>query len=119
MTTSDGGCLIVGGALNVENWHYDWFALKVNPEGLVESEEINVVSHIIPYPNPVTGELQLSCSPDLKPTRAELYDLEGRLILTQQTDLERISMKNLAPGLYTLRVTMDDGSVYTDKIIKQ
>lgn len=119
MTTSDGGCLIVGGALNVENWHYDWFALKVNPEGLVESEEINVVSHIIPYPNPVTGELQLRCSLDLKPTRAELYDLEGRLILTQQTDLERISMKNLAPGLYTLRVTMDDGSVYTDKIIKQ
>ncbi len=105
--------------MTLENGHYDWFALKVNPEGLVGSEEIIVNDLVIFYPNPVTDALQLHCPPGTKPVRVELYDVEGRQVLTQQTDLERIGMEGFSPGLYTLRVILDDGTVYTDKLVKQ
>lgn len=119
LTTNDGGCLMVGGAMTVENGHYDWFALKVNPEGMVNSNEIIVDNQIIFYPNPVGEELRLHCSPDITLKQVELYDMEGRRILSQRTGLEQIDMGNIPAGLYTLRVTIDDGTVNTNKVVKQ
>lgn len=115
--TNDGGCLIVGGA--EEDMHFDWFALKVNPEGMVDSNEIIVEHQIIIYPNPVGEELRLHCSPDVTLKQVELYDLEGRRVLSQRAGLEQIDMGNIPAGLYTLRVTIDDGTCFTDKVIKQ
>lgn len=71
------------------------------------------------YPNPVIDQLHLDYSPDLKPIKIELYDLQGRLICTQVNNLESIDMRNLPAGTYTINMTLDNGKTYSDKIVKQ
>ncbi len=71
------------------------------------------------YPNPTTDVLILEYSPDVKPTSIELYDLQGRLVRSQRNGLESIDMGGLPTGTYTLRVTLEDGKAYTDKVVKE
>ena len=71
------------------------------------------------YPNPVQDELHLQYSPDITPTQIELYDLQRRLVHTQRNGLESLSMKGLASGAYTMRVVLEGGKVFSDKVIKE
>ena len=71
------------------------------------------------YPNPVQSELHLQYSPDVTPTQIELYDLQGRMVRTQSKDLENISMEGLPAGTYTMRVTLEGGKTYSDKVVKE
>ena len=79
-------------------------------------------SFIRPYaywPNPAKDELHLHYSPDVTPTQIELYDLQGRLVRTQRNGLETLEMNGLASGTYTMRVTLEGGKTFTDKVVKE
>ena len=93
--------------------------IVVDDQGGVVSDLAAQARPFMFYPNPVTDALHLRYSPDVNPKQVDLYDLEGRRMLIQQSDLERIDMEGLAPGVYTLRVLMDDGTDYTSKVVKQ
>ena len=93
--------------------------IVVDDQGVAVSDLAAQARPYMFYPNPVTDALHLRYSPDVNPKQVDLYDLEGRLVLIQQSDLERIVMEGLAPGFYTLSVTIDDGTIFTNKIIKQ
>jgi hypothetical protein len=67
----------------------------------------------------VEDRLNIHYSPDVKPSRVEILDLQGRLLGTQKGDLESIDMQNLPTGTYTMRVVLDNGKTYCDKIVKQ
>ncbi len=71
------------------------------------------------YPNPAKDELHLQFSPDVTPTQIELYDLQGRLVRTQRNGLETLEMNGLPSGTYTMRVTLKDGKVFSDKVIRE
>ena len=71
------------------------------------------------YPNPVIDQLHLDYSPDLKPIKIEIYDLQGRLLSTQKSSLESIDMQKLSTGTYTIKITLDNGKTYSTKIVKQ
>ena len=71
------------------------------------------------FPNPAKGNLNLEFSPDVTPTRIELYDLQGRLVRRQTTALECINMEGLAAGTYMMRVTLEGGKVFSDKVVKE
>ena len=71
------------------------------------------------YPNPAQNQLHLQFSPDVTPKTIELYDLQGRLVHTQRNGLESLNLQGLASGAYTMRVTLEDGKVFTDKIVKE
>jgi hypothetical protein len=58
-------------------------------------------------------------SPDVTPQAVEIYDVQGRLVGTQNTSLENVDMNGLPAGTYTLRVVMEDGTVYSDKVVKK
>ena len=58
-------------------------------------------------------------SPDVQPTQVELYDLQGRLVHMQSKAFESIDMSQLPAGTYTMRVTLEDGKVYSDKVVKE
>ena len=47
------------------------------------------------WPNPAKDFLHLEFSPDVTPTKIELYDLQGRLVRSQTTALECINMEGL------------------------
>ncbi|MBQ4432927.1 MAG: T9SS type A sorting domain-containing protein, partial [Bacteroidales bacterium] len=71
------------------------------------------------YPNPTRDELRLQYSPDVKPTQIELYDIQGRLVKTQRTGMESLNLQGLAAGTFTMRVTLEGGKVFSDKVVKE
>ena len=120
MATSDGGCLVTGhtGVYGVDS--ADAFALKFFADGSVSVPELEEFARPYAYwPNPAKDELHLQYSPDVKPAQAELFDLQGRLVRQQRTGLETLSLEGLAPGTYTLRVTLEGGRTFADKVVKE
>jgi hypothetical protein len=71
------------------------------------------------YPNPAQDRLRLQYSPDVQPKQVELYDLQGRLVRSQSQGLESLNMQGLAPGQYLMKVTLEDGKSFTDKVVKE
>ena len=71
------------------------------------------------YPNPVKGLLSLRFDEGAEPESVEIYNLAGCLVAQRCNDIESIDMNALSSGVYTLRVTMKDGTNYHEKIIKE
>ena len=122
LATSDGGCLLTGRVYyDTSMEDVDLFVFKVNADGTVGMKEI-IGEEQIPYiywPNPTQNELYLQYSPDVKPKQIELYDLQGRLVRSQSKGLENLNMVGLPAGTYTMRVMLEDGKVFSDKVVKE
>ena len=71
------------------------------------------------YPNPVQGLLRFDFSPDVQPALVELFDLQGRLVLSQQESFGCIDTGRLASGTYVMRVALKDGRTFSDKVVKE
>ena len=101
--------------------HLNYWALRVsdiyNYNNL--SEPTNKETTVKLTPNPVGNELSILFSPDVNPTRVELYDAQGRLVTSQAASLESVNTTDLKAGLYTVKVTFDDGKTYSDTVIKK
>jgi len=82
--------------------------------GLNEMEQLFKV-----FPNPAQDQLHLQYSPDVQPKQIELYDLQGRLVRSQGNAFETFDLGKLPAGTYTLRVAMEDGQVFSDKVVKE
>ena len=127
LPTIDDGCLVTGSVTRGCNLPYsfgvreEWFALKLNADGTVGTDEdgLVVVRPYACYPNPTHDMLHLQYSPDVQPAHIEIYDLQGRLVSTQGKAFESIDMSQLPAETYTIRVTMEDGKTYTDKVMKE
>ena len=97
-----------------------WVCFLVSHDGTVGINEEGV--EVRPYsywPNPARSELRLQFSPDVQPIRIELYDLQGRLVRSSDKGLEVLDIQGLASGQYVMKVTMDNGKVFTDKVVKE
>ena len=100
-----------------DNGIYYFFLTDDDPSGTDEGE-IKIRPYAF-WPNPVQDRLILKFSPDVQPQTIELYDLQGRLVRSQTTSLESLSMEGLAAGQYVMKVTMEDGKMFTDKVVKE
>lgn len=87
-------------------------------DGLDEQDGISIRPYAF-WPNPAKGILNLQYSPDVTPKKIELYDLQGRLVRSQTMGLESIDMEGLAAGTYMMRVTLEGGKVFSDKVVKE
>ncbi len=94
--------------------------LRLNHDGMVSVDEKDMeIRPYAYYPNPAQDELHLQYSPDITPTQIELYDLQGRLVRSQRNGLERLNLEGLASGAYTMRVTLEGGKVFSEKVVKE
>ena len=116
--TVDGFAII--GEIHKEGENYNFFYYFIHdgdPAGIPEAEAF--IRPYLFYPNPAHDQLHLQYSPDVQPKQVELYDLQGRLVRAQQSDLEHIGMQGLSAGQYLMKVTLEDGKVYSDKVVKE
>ena len=113
------GIAVFGSSYDDETDTAGCFYLIVNDEMWGVGESAPEVRPYACWPNPAKDVLHLSFSPDVQPAQAELYDLQGRLVRTWRNGLETLNLQGLAPGSYTLRVTLEDGTVFTDKVVKE
>ncbi len=113
------GIAVFGSSYDDETDTAGCFYLIVNDEMWGVGESAPEVRPYAYWPNPAKDALHLQYSPDVKPTQIELYDLQGRLVRSQRNGLETLSLQGLAPGTYTMRVALEDGTVFTDKVVKE
>ena len=121
----DYGCITVlnDNAVAVLGSNYntgDLFYVIVNDDydGLDEQNGITIRPYAF-WPNPAKDILNLQYSPDVTPKKIELYDLQGRLVRSQTTALECINMERLSTGTYMMRITLEGGKVFSDKVVKE
>ena len=111
----DGGVAVGGGYFG----RPEVFFLIVNDDYDGMEEQGVIVRPYDYWPNPVQDALHLEYSPDVTPMQIELYDLQGRLVKTQRTGLESLNLQGLSAGTYTMRVTLEGGKVFSDKVVKE
>ena len=127
LTTSDDGCLVSGYCYysdiygsNRHGTDSEIFMLKFFSDGSFSLPEAETfIRPYVYYPNPTQDQLNLQYSPDVRPKTIELYDLQGRLVRTQSHGLESVDLQDLAPGQYLMKVTLEGGKSYTDKVMKE
>jgi hypothetical protein len=68
------------------------------------------------FPNPANDYLYIQTNDNVK--QLDVYNIQGQLIRTEQTNTSSVDINNLASGMYILRITSDKG-VSTHKFVKK
>jgi len=80
--------------------------------GIAENE--TPANEVKVYPNPASGHVSIQSA---EATEVKVYNTLGQCVKTVQNANE-ISLEGLPQGVYLLRVTTKDGSVFSDKVVK-
>lgn len=79
-------------------------------------------NNVIVYPNPTRDFISIVFAENAICHSVEIYSLDGRLIMTfhgvYQQD-STIDISSLTTGIYLLKLTMSDGSEFTERLIKE
>ncbi|MFM9984514.1 MAG: CotH kinase family protein [Flavobacteriales bacterium] len=88
--------------------------------GLVSTEETNRMDVIGVYPNPVREMLQIVLPNSEERPAFEILDMSGRVVLvgTLMSAANTLSLSDLAPGLYALRIYESNGT-FDHKFMKE
>ena len=120
MATSDEGCLVTGRYWTLDKSEAYLFVLKFFADGSLSVPKMEkFVRPYCFYPNPAKDQLRMQFSPDVQPKQVELYDLRGLLVRVQSDGFENIEMSRLPEGTYMMRVTLKDGKVFSEKVVKE
>ena len=87
---------------------------NVNISNVTGISEIE--SDLTIYPNPATDNMTISTSENVQ--RVEIFNMQGQLVKAESGNVTSISVKDLANGMYTLKLTTDNGTSM-HKIIKK
>lgn len=69
------------------------------------------------YPNPVKDELNISSKSAVN--NISVYNVSGELVMNSKSDSKRINTSSLIPGVYMVKVELENGQIETFKIIKK
>lgn len=70
------------------------------------------------FPIPTRNQLNIKTQEGFTAVQAEVYDLNGRLVLSSKIENESISLQSLESGNYLLMVMDANGAKFTQKIVK-
>ncbi|MBB5332801.1 SBBP repeat-containing protein [Chryseobacterium koreense] len=88
----------------------DIFVQKLNdPSQNLASSENAIKSNLRIYPNPATDFLNIQNPGNLKISKAEILDLNGRLIKNTTIENTKISVEKLPKGMYFLKIITEKG----------
>lgn len=99
------------------NNRFDQFEAFDTPAPLSVSSQ-NMIDFTI-YPNPTSGIISIVSERAIDNGLLTVFDLNGRLVFTQESDfntIEKINLSTLTSGIYLLNIKGDDTS-YVSKIV--
>jgi hypothetical protein len=124
--TNDGGCIMVGNRYDDEtkNPNRDIYILKVNEEGLLVStseKPTEGLHEVLVFPNPGNNYLKVRIAVQVKQCTIELYDMNGKRLLSEQIQGQwgEMNTSSLIPGTYIYRIYNDEGLFESGKWVKQ
>lgn len=92
--------------------YYFQFMVELGKTG-IEQPEINAVPDVKVFPNPTTGVVNFSEFV----SHVDVFDNMGRRVLSAD-NITSVSLSDLRKGLYTMRITTEQGTVLR-KVVKQ
>ncbi|PQA92423.1 secretion protein [Chryseobacterium shigense] len=81
------------------------------------SEAIAESKKVILYPNPATDRVQFKNADKIK--SVDVYESTGRKVRSLELNGDAITVSDLKPGSYYLEITLKDGSLTYEKLIKE
>ena len=69
------------------------------------------------YPNPAADVVNIRFSPDVTAEKVEIYGMDGRLYHEQNFNMETVNVNDLSSGVYMMKLLMDNGESFTEKIV--
>lgn len=118
---SNGGVAVGGFDSRSGPEHFRVFLIMIDDDGSSVNENGDILKPFAAYPNPAYDMLRLDISPDVidQVNEISLYDISGCLVKAQQSGFGSIDISGLATGMYVMKVTLDDGKVLEEKIVKK
>ena len=74
------------------------------------------------YPNPMNSELNIRSNKNAGNAVVSIFDMNGRQLIELKMDLRfqsKVDTSNLLRGIYVVSIKSEDGSSYTQKLIKK
>lgn len=121
LATEDGGSLIAGYSCDLDYQHQYSYALKTDCDGYLSISDFHNfdIKPFALYPNPCTTNINVEISPDVEIDDVSIYDVSGRLVKTQNAGFETIDVSNFTSGVYVMKVTLENGTIFEEKIVKE
>lgn len=94
------------------------FGIPVTADFATSIAEAEAYADIVVYPNPFSNNISLS-NLDQPVSQVKLFDVSGRVCLIQEGNRNSFSVNQLNSGIYQMVVTMQNGDVFTRKVVKQ
>ncbi len=127
IAAKDGGCIIAGTRYdyqNVTEEELDIHVLKLNSEGLLVStpeEPAIEMREALVFPNPGTNHLKVRIAAHYKKSNFELYDISGKIVLSEQIigkwgEVNTVALKS---GTYVYRIYNEEGLFESGKWLKR
>ena len=69
------------------------------------------------YPNPANDVINIHYSLNVNVEKVEIYGMDGKMYHEQNFNLETISVNSLSNGIYMMKVVLDNGETFNDKIV--
>ncbi len=95
------------------------YPLRWGQTDILGVEENSGESFATIYPNPVSGNVNVKVPSGAEIESVSLFDISGRLVKAQQSGFGSIDISGLATGMYVMKVALDDGKVFEEKIVKK
>lgn len=87
---------------------------------IVLSNDVEEPESLTIMPNPVRDEVFFQGSASDQITGIQIYNLRGQLIIEKNIGRQKsITINQLKPGMYTMRIQLNSGLVHTQKIVKE
>lgn len=117
----NGGLALCGWFYDSTYQYYDSSKIyAVVFDETLSSPEISVSEKpFVCYPNPAKDLVHIEFSESFDCQSIEIYAIDGQLLKSQNNNFNKISIANLTPGLYLIKVRMNDGKEFTERIIKE
>ena len=67
----------------------------------------SIVESIEVYPNPTEGIIRFDNLPDNYVVKAEIYNVNGQIVLSQKIENSQLNISNLPKGMYLVKVNLN------------
>jgi hypothetical protein len=118
----DGGYVVAGssqssdGNVSVNYGNSDVWVIKLHFNLITGVEEQKVSGGLTVYPNPTSGLVYIS-GIELEAPEVQVFDLTGRILLFERETT--LNLSGYPDGIYFLRITTNNGEIFTKKVVKK
>lgn len=94
---------------------------RFTPASTASQEELNSIDGFSIVPNPADENFHLVLGEGLvdQVNNISILDINGKVLYSNLSPLEEISVSDLNPGIYFVRIETSSGSVFSEKLLKQ